>query len=45
LTLVLRHADGTEDRIEAAHTYNAQQIEWFRAGSALNLIKLQQNRA
>jgi aconitate hydratase len=44
LTLVLRHADGTEDRIEAAHTYNAQQIEWFRAGSALNLIKLQQNR-
>jgi aconitate hydratase len=27
-----------------AHSYNAQQIEWFRAGSALNLIKLEQAR-
>ncbi len=39
LTLVLRHADGMEDRIAVNHTYNAQQIEWYRAGSALNLIK------
>lgn len=36
LTVELLHADGTKDTIEAAHTYNEQQIEWFRAGSALN---------
>lgn len=36
LTVELLHADGTNDTIEAAHTYNEQQIEWFRAGSALN---------
>ena len=39
LTLVVKHADGTEDTIKANHTYNHQQIEWFKAGSALNLIK------
>ena len=39
LTLLLRHSDGTSDRIIAQHTYNQNQIEWFRAGSALNLIK------
>ncbi|MBL6449218.1 aconitate hydratase [Fulvivirga sp. 29W222] len=39
LTLVLKHADGTEDTIIANHTYNEQQIGWFKAGSALNLIK------
>jgi aconitate hydratase len=44
LTLELHHADGTSDRISLAHSYNAQQIEWFRAGSALNLIKLEQAR-
>ncbi len=33
------HADGTKDTIELNHTYNAQQIEWFKAGSALNLIR------
>jgi aconitate hydratase len=44
LTLELHHADGTSDRISVAHSYNAQQIEWFRAGSALNLIKLEQAR-
>jgi aconitate hydratase len=42
LTLVLKHADGTQDTVQANHTYNDQQIGWFRAGSALNLIKLQQ---
>jgi aconitate hydratase len=41
LTLVLRHSDGTEDQIKVNHTYNEQQIEWFKAGSALNLIKSQ----
>ena len=35
------HADGSKDVIEMNHTYNAQQIEWFKAGSALNLIRRQ----
>jgi aconitate hydratase len=38
LTLELVHADGTVDTILTNHTYNAQQIDWFKAGSALNLI-------
>jgi aconitate hydratase len=42
LTLVLRHSDGSKDEIKANHTYNKNQIEWFKAGSALNLIKQQQ---
>ena len=39
LTLVIHHADGTKDEIKANHTYNAQQIEWFKAGGALNIIR------
>ena len=39
LTVVLHHADGTEDRFEVAHTYNEAQIDWIRAGSALNKIR------
>lgn len=39
LGLVLRHADGTTETIEVNHTYNEQQIEWFKAGGALNIIK------
>ena len=39
LKLVLTHADGTKDEIMANHTYNQSQVEWFKAGSALNLIK------
>jgi aconitate hydratase len=39
LQLVLSHADGTSDTIEVAHSYNAQQIEWFKAGGALNIIR------
>jgi len=39
LTVRLRHADGTVEEFAANHTYNANQIEWFKAGSALNLIK------
>jgi len=35
------HADGTKDKIKLNHTYNDQQIEWFKAGSALSLIKKQ----
>ncbi|NBV14164.1 MAG: aconitate hydratase [Sphingobacteriia bacterium] len=41
LTLVLHHADGTKNEIKVQHTYNSAQIEWFKAGSALNLIKAQ----
>lgn len=41
LTLVFNHADGTKDEIKANHTYNAQQIEWFKAGAALNIIRAQ----
>jgi len=39
LTIELVHADGSKDIIKANHTYNEQQIEWFKAGSALNKIK------
>jgi aconitate hydratase len=42
LTLHVRHADGSTHDIVCNHSYNEQQIEWFKAGSALNLIKLQQ---
>ncbi len=38
LTLVLHHTDGTTDEILVNHTYNASQIQWFKAGSALNLM-------
>ena len=41
LTLVANHADGTKDLITVNHSYNAQQIEWFKAGAALNIIKKQ----
>ncbi|MBY0553987.1 aconitate hydratase [bacterium] len=39
LTLEAKHADGSVDKIEIKHTYNAEQIKWFKAGSALNLIR------
>ncbi|MEM6964292.1 MAG: aconitate hydratase [Bacteroidota bacterium] len=42
LTVVLTHADGTEDAFEVAHSYNQAQIEWVRAGSALNKIREEQ---
>lgn len=41
LKLVLHHADGASEEIIANHSYNSAQIEWFKAGSALNLIKKQ----
>jgi aconitate hydratase len=41
LTLVLTHKDGSSDSIHANHTYNQQQIEWFKAGGALNIIRKQ----
>jgi aconitate hydratase len=39
LELVLRHSDGTSDTIKVNHSYNEQQIEWFKAGGALNIIR------
>ena len=36
LTVTLRHADGTDESFEVSHTYNEMQINWFKAGSALN---------
>ncbi len=41
LHLILNHADGTTDTLIANHSYNAQQIEWFKAGGALNVIRSQ----
>ena len=38
----LQHADGSSETFQVNHTYNSNQIEWFRAGSALNLIKERQ---
>ena len=43
LTLVLTHADGTQDTFEVSHSYNEMQIAWVRAGSALNKIREEQN--
>jgi len=39
LTLVLHHEDGTTEQFAVNHSYNAQQIEWFKAGGALNIIR------
>jgi aconitate hydratase len=41
LKLILKHADGTTDEVVLNHTMNENQIEWFKAGSALNLIASQ----
>ncbi|MBV8388292.1 MAG: aconitate hydratase, partial [Mucilaginibacter sp.] len=41
LTVVLHHKDGSTDSFAVNHTYNAQQIEWFKAGGALNIIRKQ----
>ena len=39
LTVVLNHNDGSVEEIKVNHTYNDQQIEWFKAGGALNIIR------
>jgi aconitate hydratase len=41
LRMELKHSDGTSDMIEVNHSYNEQQIEWFKAGGALNVIRAQ----
>ena len=38
LALIAHHADGSKDSILLNHTFNSNQINWFKAGSALNLI-------
>lgn len=43
LTLEIVHSTGKTDVISLNHTYNNSQIDWFKAGSALNLIKLMEN--
>ena len=42
LTCVIKHSDGSKEEIILNHTFNNAQIEWFKAGSALNLIARQQ---
>ena len=42
LIVVLHHTDGSQEKIKVNHSYNENQIEWFRAGSALNVIRKQQ---
>jgi aconitate hydratase len=39
LQMVLNHADGSSDTITVNHSYNDQQIDWFKAGGALNIIR------
>lgn len=41
LTLVFHHEDGTSDAVLVNHSYNENQIEWFKAGGALNIIRSQ----
>jgi len=41
LTLVMHHADGSSEEIKVNQSYNQQQIEWFKAGGALNIIRSQ----
>jgi aconitate hydratase len=38
-TAIVKHTDGTKELLALKHTFNAQQIGWFKAGSALNLIR------
>ena len=42
LEIVLHHADGTMDEFMVNHTYNEGQIEWFKAGAALNIIRMKE---
>jgi aconitate hydratase len=42
VSMVLHHSDGTTEKVQLDHTLTAEQIDWFRAGSALNRIKAMQ---
>ena len=39
VTAIIHHADGTDETITLNHSLNAEQVEWFRAGSALNVLR------
>ena len=39
LSVILHHSDGTNEKFPVNHSYNEAQIEWFKAGSSLNLIR------
>ena len=39
MTITLHHSDGTKEKFQANHSYNESQIEWFKEGSALNIIR------
>jgi aconitate hydratase len=39
LQIVLHHSDGSNDKFEVNHSYNQMQIEWFKAGGALNMLR------
>ena len=41
VTVVVHHADGSSDEIRTTHTMSEEHIEWFRAGSALNVLRQQ----
>jgi aconitate hydratase len=41
VSATLHHRDGTEEKLELRHTLNREQIEWFKAGSALDLLRKQ----
>lgn len=43
LKVTLHHYDGTEETFEVTHSYNSSQVEWFKAGSALNIIRKRKN--
>ena len=45
VSCIVRHTDGTEETISLHHTLNAGQIEWFKAGSAMNHMKNQEQAA
>ena len=45
VTVELSHSDGSVDSFAVAHTLNDEQIEWFKAGSALNCIRAEQGLA
>ena len=42
---LIQHDDGTKEKISLCHSYNNFQIEWFRAGSALNVLRSKTNQS
>lgn len=44
LSLILKHRDGSRQAIPLRHSYNRQQIQWFKAGSAMNFIRKQKGQ-